>query len=160
MTDTPPAYSITAAQRAAWLGLLARSEASELAELATPILADYRFEWLRRPQSGLVMARSRIGNTGDRYNLGEVSITRCAVRHHGATGDWLAGVGYVLGLDAQRAERIAQLDALLQSSALHALIRVNVIEPLRARSEQRRREQHRRTETTRVQFFNLQPELA
>lgn len=152
--------SLLPGRRAEWLRVLARATAQELARLATPVLADYRFETLREPEPGLVMVRARIGNTGDRFNVGEATVTRCTVRHRAADGMAVAGVGYVLGRDEARAERIAQLDALLQQAALHALLWRDVVEPLRALREQRDRDERARTEASRVRFFALQPESA
>ncbi|MEX8518644.1 MAG: phosphonate C-P lyase system protein PhnG [Leptothrix sp. (in: b-proteobacteria)] len=151
---------VTPARRAEWLRLLAQAEACELAHLAAPLLADYRFDWLRRPEPGLVMVRARIGNAGDRFNLGEATITRCAVRHQHSDGSVVAGVGHVLGVAEQHAEQVAQLDALLQVESLHALLWHSVIEPLRALAAQRQHDAQARTETSRVQFFTLQPDLA
>lgn len=151
---------VTPARRAEWLRLLAQAEACDLAHLASPLLADYRFDWLRRPEAGLVMVRARIGNAGDRFNLGETTITRCAVRHQLSDGSVVAGVGHVLGVAEQHAEQVAQLDALLQLESLHALLWRSVIEPLRALTEQRQRDAQACTETSRVQFFTLQPDIA
>ncbi len=157
MTEPTPA---TTAQRAAWLRLLARSRAAELQQLAAPVLSDYRFETLRAPESGLVMVRARIGNTGDRFNLGEATVTRCAVRHLAAEGPAVAGVGHVMGLDGGHAERVAQLDALLQRPQLHALVRQTVLEPLQRLAAERERTERELTEASRVRFFTLQAETA
>lgn len=153
MTDHPEPN-----RRAGWLRTLALAGPDDLARLAEPVLGDYAFEWLRRPEQGLTMVRARIGNTGDRYNVGEATVTRCAVRLTIEGGRSVAGVGYVLGLDAERAERIARIDALLQVDTLHALLWRTLIEPLRERDAVRRREERARTEASRVRFFALQPE--
>lgn len=164
MTPTPAADrgAGPAGQQArrGWLRVLARARADDLERLARPVLKDHRFEPLRAAEAGLVMVRARIGNTGDRFNLGEATVTRCAVRHRAASGEQVAGVGHVLGLDALRAERIAQLDALLQLESLHALLWRNVVEPLRECRAQIDRDERARTEASRVRFFTLQPEAA
>lgn len=147
-------------RRAQWLRVLARAPASDLARLSAPVLSEYRFEWLRPPEQGLMMVRARIGNTCDRFNVGEATVTRCAVRHRSAAGDVVAGVGHVLGRDVERAERIAQLDALLQIDSLHTLLWRNVVEPLRERREHLDRDERACTEASRVRFFTLQPEAA
>lgn len=157
MTDTA---SELQARRADWLRTLARADAEALARIAAPVLADYRFETLRAPETGLTMVRARIGNGGDRFNLGEATITRCAVRHRAADGSVRAGVGHVLGRDESRAQRIAQLDALLQRDELQSLLMREVIEPLRALRRERERDERARTEASRVRFFTLQPEAA
>lgn len=155
MTETVPT---PVTERAAWLRVLARGAAADLAALAAPVLAEYGFEWLREPEHGLVMVRARIGNRGDRFNLGEATVTRCAVTHRGADGRVVAGVGHVLGRDAERAERIAKLDALLQRLELRPLLEQTVLQPLAARTARRERDERARTEASRVRFFTLQPE--
>jgi alpha-D-ribose 1-methylphosphonate 5-triphosphate synthase subunit PhnG len=147
-------------RRADWLRVLALAERDELERLAAPVIADHRFEWLRRPEQGLMMVRARIGNSGDRFNLGEVTVTRCALRHRAADGRVLAGVGHVMGRDERRAERVAQIDALLQSAALHALLWEGIVRPLREQIEARARDERAQSEASRVRFFTLQAEAA
>ena len=160
VTVHPEESSVDHAQRAGWLRLLALAPGPALARVAGPVLADFRFEWLRRPERGLVMVRARIGNSGDRFNLGEATITRCAVRHRPQTGVVVAGVGHVLGLDEARAERVAQVDALLQVPSLHVLLDDCVLGPLRDELGQRQRAEKATTESTRVRFFTLQAEAS
>lgn len=157
MTDT---VSSLQALRADWLRVLARADAALLLRTAAPVLADYRFETLRAPEIGLTMVRARIGNRGDRFNLGEATLTRCAVRHRDGEGRATVGVGHVLGRDEARAECIARLDALLQRDELRALLLRDVVEPLRSARALRDRDERERTEASRVRFFALQPEAA
>lgn len=154
-----PAPDAQAARRA-WLRVLARAPADALARLAQPVLRDHRFEPLRAPEAGLVMVRARIGNTGDRFNLGEATVARCVVRHRDADGSVVAGVGHVLGTDTQRAEYVACLDALLQRPACHALLMRSVVQPLAALDAQRCAAERAASETSRVRFYTLQPENA
>lgn len=155
-----PAASAPHTERADWLRVLARSGADELERIAAPVLADYRFETLRAPELGLTMVRARIGNRGDRFNLGEATLTRCAVRHRGSDGHVTVGSGHVLGRNEAQAERIAQLDALLQRDDLRALLMRDLIEPLRRARLARDRNERARAEASRVRFFALQPETA
>lgn len=154
-TDTP---EDTTARRA-WLSVLARAGTDELRRLAAPIADAQRFDWLRQPETGLVMTRGRIGNTGDRFNLGEATVTRCVVRIADPQGGSAAGVGYVLGRDAQRARWIACMDALLQMSAFHADLMRRVVEPLAALAHERHAAEHAQAASSRVQFYTLQPEV-
>jgi len=148
------------AARRDWLRVLARARADDLARLAAPVLKDFRFEPLRAPEAGLVMVRARIGNTGDRFNLGEATVARCVVRHRAADGSVVAGVGHVLGTDTAHAERVACLDALLQRPACHALVMRSVVQPLADLDAQRCAAERAATETSRVRFYTLQPENA
>lgn len=146
-------------QRQRWLAVLARAPREALAQHAPPVLADHRFEWLRRPEIGLTMVRARIGNGGDRFNLGEVTVTRCALRLDLA-GARAVGIGYVLGRDPQRAEWTAGLDALLQLPAQQALLLQQVIAPLAEAAAAAHQRQQARTASSRVRFYTLQTEAA
>lgn len=161
MTPTPAADRCAgpAGQQArrSWLRVLARARADDLERLARPVLKDHRFEPLRAAEAGLVMVRARIGNTGDRFNLGEATVSRCVVRHRDGDGSVVAGVGHVLGTDTGRAERVACLDALLQRPASHALVMLSVVQPLAALDAQRCADERARTETSRVRFYTLVP---
>ena len=65
------------------LSVLARSPLDELerqldAVLATMPAPARRF--LRKPETGLAMVRARAGGSGEKFNLGEMTVTRCAIR--------------------------------------------------------------------------------
>jgi len=144
--------------RAEWLAVLAHAP-RDLLKRHVESLPALHFEVLRAPEIGLAMLRGRIGNKGDRFNVGEATITRCVVRHR--DGDAASvGIGYVLGRDPERVDWIARLDALLQHSRWHDALQADVIAPLAAESARLRARQQSETATSRVHFFNLQPEAS
>ena len=154
-------HSMTPERRAEALRVLAAANPDQLTRLAAPIVADHAFDVLRAPEAGLVMVRARLANTGDRYNLGEVTVTRCVVRHAPSAGQAaVAGVGHVMGLNSAHALVVAQIDALLQLPALHGLLWSSVIEPLQHAMKQKQQAERANTETSRVRFFTLQSEAA
>ncbi len=106
------------------------------------------------------MVRARIGNQGDRFNVGDATVTRCVVRHRGTDGQLVAGVGYVLGRDEARAEWIARLDALLQHTDLHDALMRDVIAPLREATARRRAADAALTASSRVSFDTLASEIS
>jgi alpha-D-ribose 1-methylphosphonate 5-triphosphate synthase subunit PhnG len=146
------------AARQRWLAVLAHAPRELLERHAAQISAD-AFARLRAPEIGLTMVRARIGNRGDRFNVGDASVTRCVVRHRGADGQLAAGVGYVLGRDEARAEWVARLDALLQQPEHHAALMHDVIEPLAAETARRRAAAAALTASSRVSFDTLASEI-
>jgi alpha-D-ribose 1-methylphosphonate 5-triphosphate synthase subunit PhnG len=104
------------------------------------------------------MLRGRVGNTGDRFNLGETTVTRCVVRHRGADGVATAGVGYVTGRDTERATWVARFDALLQHPQRHATLMRDVVAPLCEATRVTRAAEAARTAASRVRFYTLTPE--
>lgn len=85
-------------------------------------------------------------------------MTRCVLRHRTAAGAATAGLGYVLGRDAQRAEWVARIDALLQQPEHHAALMRGVIEPLRVASQAVRDAEQSRSAASRVRFYTMTPE--
>jgi alpha-D-ribose 1-methylphosphonate 5-triphosphate synthase subunit PhnG len=137
-------------QRRRWLAVLARAATGQLescwAEAGQPPLP-----LLRQPETGLVMARGRAGGTGQRFNLGEITVTRCTVQS--AAGH--IGHGYVAGRDKRKAELVASFDALLQAPDRRAALLERVVEPLAAAQAAARAAQARKAAATQVEFFTL-----
>jgi len=152
---SPPTAS---SPRAEWLAVLAHAP-RELLKRHVESLPPLQFEVLRAPEIGLAMLRGRIGNKGDRFNVGEATITRCVVRHRdGETTS--VGIGYILGRDPERVDWIARMDALLQHPRWHDALQADVMAPLAAESARLRASEQSATATSRVHFFNLQPEAS
>lgn len=137
--------------RRAALAILARAEAPELAAGLAALDPVPDFETIRAPESGLVMARGRIGGGGAPFNLGEVTVTRAVVR--AGTGE--VGFGHVLGRDAERALLVAKLDALWQAERTRPVVDAAVIVPVGRRLAAEDAATRRKTEATRVNFFTL-----
>jgi alpha-D-ribose 1-methylphosphonate 5-triphosphate synthase subunit PhnG len=146
--------------RRAWLSVLAHAQRDSLQRLLCPLMTGLHFDLLRAPEIGLAMLRGRAGNSGERFNLGEASLTRCVVRFSGEAGLVTVGVGYVLGRDTERASWVAQADALLQQPARQQRLLAQLIEPLQAETQALRSRQAGQTGRSRVQFYTLQAETA
>jgi len=135
--------------RREWMGLLARAPLEILESWAAQHPA--AFTWLRRPESGLVMVRARAGGTGDRFNLGEMTVTRCALR----LANGMHGIAYVQGRSKRKAELAALADALLQDPCAASTVDRQLIAPLRARLAEEKRTLQRKAQSTRVEFFTV-----
>jgi len=147
----------TVADRQAWLAVLAHAPRAGLAEKAEHLVSAHHFDWLREPETGLALVRARIANRGDRFNLGEVTVTRCIARVS-VNEHTTAGVGHVLGRDEQRARWVAQFDALLQQPSLHTELLAEVVAPLSAAREAALDQEQARNAASRVSFYTLQSE--
>lgn len=133
--------------RKVWMGALARAKPGDVARLF-PDVPDHIL--LRAPEVGAAMVRGRIGGSGQPFNLGEMTVTRCSVRLDGGT----VGHAHVQGRDKAHALRAAVLDALLQADgdgALHA----QVIAPLLAAETAARALRASKAAATKVEFFTL-----
>ena len=138
-------------QRKRWMSVLAKADRGAIESACKPLGELPQTEWLRQPETGLVMVRGRIGGSGAKFNLGEVPVTRCAVRLDSGT----VGIAWVQGRDSQHAALAARLDALLQEPQYYRAIQNHVIEPLAAAQAARRDLVARKAAATKVEFYTL-----
>lgn len=108
------------------------------------------FTWLRAPQIGSVMVRGRAGATGTPFNLGEMTVTRCALTL--ATGE--VGHAYIKGRRKADAEAAALVDALMQTDQASALRRA-VLTPLAQDRATARKNRAAKAAATKVDFFTM-----
>lgn len=134
-----------------WMSVLARAPLADLEDAWQRLPEHPAYVFLRRPEIGLAMVRGRAGGTGERFNLGEMTMTRCAVQLARGT----VGHGYVAGRAPRKAELAAVLDALMQEGESRAAVDAAVIAPLDAADRARRDTAARKAAATRVEFFTM-----
>ena len=134
-----------------WMGVLAKSAGTTLQQRwqLLSLAPDYQF--IRKPETGLIMLRGRIGGSGQPFNLGEMTLTRCAVRLASGT----LGVSYVAGRNTRHAVTAALADALLQEENTQALLQRELIEPLQTELDAQRQQRAAQVNSSRVDFFTL-----
>ena len=129
------------------ISILAKAPPARLAALM-PDLPPH--DLLRAPEIGAVMVRGRVGGTGEPFNLGEMTVTRCSVRlTEGAVGH-----AWVQGRDKSHAVRAAVADALLQTGAA-AEVSAKVIAPLTKEAAALRDARAAKAAATKVDFFTM-----
>jgi alpha-D-ribose 1-methylphosphonate 5-triphosphate synthase subunit PhnG len=137
-------------ERAEWLRLLALAAPDDLERGVAALGTAPEHVVLRSPEIGLVMVRGRAGGTGDPFNLGEMTVTRCTLRVDAAVG-----FGCVAGRSARRAELVALCDALLQHATWRGRVERAVLDPLRLAEAARSAELAKRREATRADFVTV-----
>ena len=130
--------------------LLALSSWNDL-KACTDSFAATPCDMIRPPETGLVMLRGRIGGTGSAFNLGEATVTRCAVR----TAKGHEGHAYVMGRNHGHAKLAAVCDALLQDEGQHAEVDAQVLQPLQKLMAEQRSLAAHKAAATKVDFFTL-----
>lgn len=140
--------------RAEWMALLARAP-QKMLDGAIPAVSGSAPQWLRRPETGLMMVQGRAGGTGERFNLGEITVTRCALRLAGADAQAPVGVAYVLGRNHRQAQLAAMADALLQDPTHRERLEVDLLKPVREHLQQQQSMRHERAQTTKVDFLTV-----
>ena len=146
----PPSHAGDPA-RQRWMSILARSVPERLEALWERMEDRPSYRIVRQPEVGLAMVQARAGGGGLRFNLGEVTVSRCAV----ATQQGYLGVGYVRGRRLRHAELAAVFDAMLQDPLRRAPLERDVVQPLLSERLANERVGARAAEATRVEFFTV-----
>lgn len=106
---------------------------------------------VRPTDTGLIMVRGKVGGDGARFNLGELPLTRAALRIDGGQ----VGIGYVAGRNSDHAELAALADAMVQSEAWSGVLEERVLVPLADAVRDKKAEKGRKAAATKVDFFTM-----
>jgi alpha-D-ribose 1-methylphosphonate 5-triphosphate synthase subunit PhnG len=137
---------------------LKRQRRMELFSLAAPsVLEDFLlsldeippYVFLKKPSSGLVMVRGRIGGTGALFNLGELLISRSVVEMEGTLG-----FGYTPFENLRHSEMAAVLDALASHPKYENEVFL-LTEKLRKLRFELTNSEEKESERTKVEFFTV-----
>lgn len=146
---TPSTSSMQARRR--WMGVLARAAAFHVETFCGRLRPLPPYEWLRKPERGLVMVRARAGGTGAKFNVGEMTVTRCVLR----TAAGATGIAYVQGRSERHAELAALVDALMQDEMRREAVEAAVVAPLERLQSARNALAARKAAETRVDFYTV-----
>jgi alpha-D-ribose 1-methylphosphonate 5-triphosphate synthase subunit PhnG len=139
------------ADRRAFMAILAAAHAEEITTALQRVAADVAFSQLRRPETGLVMLRGRMGGSGSAFNFGEATVTRANVRlESGETG-----FACILGRDPVKAKAAALADALWQRAEFNQHLHAEITVPVQRRLEREARIKAEETAATKVNFFTM-----
>ncbi|MCC0177094.1 phosphonate C-P lyase system protein PhnG [Waterburya agarophytonicola K14] len=136
--------------RQTWMAILAKSSPVDLEQQVQTLGKLPKYTFLRQSEIGLAMVRGRAGGTGEAFNLGEMTVTRCVIKMED-----IKGFGYVGGRSKRHAELAAVCDGLLQQKEWYKRVQELVIQPLQAKLSDRQQKQQRQTEATKVEFFTM-----
>ena len=143
--------SVASEERKWAMGVLACAEVEALSGLWEAWPGKPAFTWLRKPESGLVMVRGRMGGEGAAFNFGEMTVTRCALQ----LDDGTLGQACVQGRSAAKAEVSALVDALHQRPGDREAVRREILLPLEEVRAAARKTLAAETAATRVEFFTM-----
>ncbi|MEL7098847.1 MAG: phosphonate C-P lyase system protein PhnG [Pseudomonadota bacterium] len=136
--------------RKAWMSLLAKAPVGRVAELLDALGPRPAFDWLRAPEIGTAMVRGRAGGTGAPFNLGEVTVTRCAL----TLADGTVGHAYLQGRRKADAEAAALTDALMQTGQAET-VRAAILDPIDAEQAAAKTARAEKAAATKVDFFTM-----
>ncbi|MDR2387566.1 MAG: phosphonate C-P lyase system protein PhnG [Deltaproteobacteria bacterium] len=149
MTAKIQDYKAMPMERKRIMRALALSQEERLFELMGSLGDLPPFEYLRRPQKGLIMAKARAEATKVAFNLGEVLVTRCSVSVKGRIGH-----AYILGDVPEKCLAAALAEALAQDEVYGPGIEKMVL-CLEEDLARARAMENIQTQKTKVEFFTL-----
>lgn len=135
------------------MGVLARADAGALNRRVAELDALPDVDTLRPAEFGAVMTRGRAGGAGRMFSLGEMTVTRCAVRLRDAPD--IVGHAYVQGRNARKAELAAIVDAMMQTAEHRVRAETTIVTPLAEEEAERRMRARRKSGATKVDFFTM-----
>jgi len=138
-------------QRQEWMAALALADEGRLRDAWDNMAERPDYQVVRGPETGLVMVRARSGNVGERFNLGEMTVTRCSV---GLAGG-VMGHAFIGGMKPGHACLAAVFDALMQLPERREELRRQLIEPLLRKRREYLIRRCDEVRPSRVDFFTL-----
>ena len=141
----------TKKDRQQWMSILSKSSSQELEDAWQVVPERPKYRHLHKPETGSIMVRARAGGSDVRFNLGEVTATRCTiqiVKGH-------VGSAYVLGRDHRHAELAALFDALLQDPLHYPEIFNSIVSRLKISCDKRKEEISKKSAATKIDFFTM-----
>ena len=109
--------------RPEWISIFSKTNESLLKNSLDHINFKENYDVLLGPEIGSIMIQGRAGGTGDKFNLGEATLTKCIVKFQEKTG-----YSYHLGRNLIKSEYGAILDALMQIESYHSKLLMYVKE--------------------------------
>lgn len=137
--------------RQEWMAALALAPEARLKEAWDGLPQQPQYKLVRGPETGLVMVRARTGNSGERFNLGEMTVTRCTVN----VSEGIMGHAFIGGLSHEHARLAAVFDALLQLPERGEDLRRTLISPLQQERQAHLTNRRDEVRPSRVDFFTL-----
>lgn len=138
-------------KRQEWMSVIAKADPQYLASLWEKSDQDQSYKIIRKPETGLVMVRGRMGGHGAKFNAGEATVTRCSVESQAG----FTGHSYILGRSHHHARIAAEIDAELQDMEAQTIIMRDVITPLKQAHQAALKSEQEKVAATKVDFFTM-----
>ncbi len=145
--------------RPQWIGLLARAPLSLLNQ-AFESYTHLHCEILKPYEIVSYMVQARTGSTGQRFNVGEVTVSRMTLKltlskNNSTQPQNYIGVAYVRGANERQTRLAAIFDALLQDEGHHPTLVLELLEPIQKIIKHDHELANQKVRATKVDFFTV-----
>lgn len=138
-------------ERQRWMALLGGASIKDLETEKQRLGPDIDWDYIIKPEVGLLMVQSGADGSHPAFNLGEMSVTKCVLEVKGQN----LGYAMILGSDLVHAELAALFDGLLQHPDYRNDLKSNLINMLAEKQLQKDRSLEKDVADTTVEFFTL-----
>lgn len=133
------------------LSVLAKSTLDAIQTRWHPLSIKPEYRFLKKPEIGMVMVRAQADEAGQKFNMGEMTMTRCVIQ----LANNELGFGHCSGRDKTKAELIAVIDACFQLEEYQAIISENLLQALEALLVDQYQQQSAQVAASKVNFFTM-----
>ena len=144
--------SCSVEERQRRMSVLARASYKDMLTLWNENPIELEYSVIREPEIGMVQIRGKMGNVGDRFNVGDATITRASVLLE--TGE--IGHCYMLGRNIKQALLASRIDAVMQVKEYKDILNIQIIYPLEDIYKTIKQKQKKEVQTSKVDFFTLE----
>jgi len=142
---------VTEKDRKEWIGLLGSADPKDLEAARKEHAQGVKITHVVKPETGMIMVQAKADGSNGRFNLGEVTVSRCVLE----VKNIYMGTSWVMGSNLRHAELAALFDALLQDPATHDQLADTLINQLKIKQIAKNERLAQDASDTRVEFFTL-----
>ena len=137
--------------RETWIGLLGSADLTDLESAVEKFKSPVAYEHIVKPETGMLMVQAKADGSDARFNLGEITVSKCILN---VRGQYL-GAGWIMGSDLRHAELAALFDGLLQDPEYYQVLIQTLIPVLIEKQKSRNESLLKDAADTKVNFFTL-----
>ncbi len=142
---------VTEKNRKEWIGLLGSADPMDLEAAKKELIKGMDITHVVKPETGMIMVQAKADGSNGRFNLGEVTVSRCVLE----VKKKYMGTSWVMGSDLRHAELAALFDGMLQDPVTHDKLAATLIKQLRIKQTAKNERLAQDAADTRVEFFTL-----
>jgi len=141
----------TEKNRKEWIGLLGSADPKDLEAARKEHAKGVEITHVVKPETGMIMAQAKADGSNGRFNLGEITVSRCVLE----VKKIYMGTSWVMGSDLRHAELAALFDGMLQDPVTRDKLTNTLIKELKIKQTVKNERLTQDASDTRVEFFTL-----
>ncbi|MFH2093346.1 MAG: phosphonate C-P lyase system protein PhnG [Pseudomonadota bacterium] len=134
-----------------WIGLLGSADPADLESALEKLNHSIEFTHIVKPETGMLMVQAKADGSNSRFNLGEITVSKCILEINGQ----YMGAGWTMGSNLRHAELAALFDGLFQDPLLQETLNQTLIPLLKDKQLAKDERRLKDAADTKVEFFTL-----